>query len=198
MLLCKHVMQHAQRDGKNQRRSDAVCGAFGGGGWVGGSFDNPGGGGHQVAVDAQISRGIVLEDGLFDRLKGEAVVMDLGQFRGPATDADGGLFGQQERVVVDEDPQTGHVGAVLAVDSPVHVEGVAVGIGTNDVVAGLVGGAGKARAGNGVAAPVEAVVFDERAGLVDQDIVAQPLALAVMNMVVVDVRACSGRFEPHR
>ena len=76
---------------------------------------------------------------------------------------------------------------VTAIPAAVHVKAVAVGVFQNQVVTGLIAGAGPASACNVVAAPVEQIGFDKGVGLVQHHAVAQAIALVVVEIVVMDV-----------
>ena len=82
---------------------------------------------------------------------------------------------------------TGDIRPVLSVPAAVHVETVTVGVLKNKIVARLVTGAGPARTGNMVTAPVEKVRLDERVSLVKAYTVSQTGTLIVVDIVVVNM-----------
>ncbi len=82
---------------------------------------------------------------------------------------------------------TGDIGPVLSVPAPVHVEAMAVGILKDKIITRLVTGAGPARSGNMVTAPIEKVRLDERISLVKAYTVSQTRTLIVVDVVVVNM-----------
>ncbi len=82
---------------------------------------------------------------------------------------------------------TGDICPVLPVPAAVHIKAMTVGVLKDKIITRLVTGAGPARTGNMVTAPVEKVRLDERVSLVKAYTVSQTAALIVVNVVVVNM-----------
>ncbi len=82
---------------------------------------------------------------------------------------------------------TSDICPVLSVSAAVHVEAMAVGVLKDKIVACFVTGAGPARTGDMVTAPIEKIRLDERISLVKTHPVSQTAALVVVDVVVVNM-----------
>ena len=142
-----------------------------------------------VVARKQVSQEQRLDDGgIGDR--GEATVPDIGRCARSPADLDA-LAATQNGVVVKDEEVAGIGRAVVErLVLAVHVEGVAIAIGLDQVVTNLVAEIAIAGARDGMTVVVEGVALDQRVGVVvEHHAVAQPGALVVVNEIVVDVRA---------
>ena len=81
----------------------------------------------------------------------------------------------------------GDICPILSVPAPVHVKAMPVGVLKDKIITRLVTGAGPARTGNMVTAPIEKVRLDESVSLVQAYTVSQTAALIVVDVVVVNM-----------
>ena len=116
----------------------------------------------------------------------EPVSIDTARILRHAADDDWRV-GSPKRVVVDQDSRAGDVRAVLAVATAVHVEAMTERRSQFQIVSGFIAAPGTPRAGDRVAIEVEEIAFNQRSCRIVYNSIAEPVVLAMMDEVVVNM-----------